>query len=101
VERGPEVLCLESTDLPPDSGRADGVSLVAIDRSVPPREVDGRVVVRIRPNAQDGTVRPWPFGSGGDVGSSGSPAVDVPLIAYHDWANRGPSTMRVWIPVSS
>jgi DUF1680 family protein len=101
VERGPEVLCLESTDLPPDSGHADGVSLVAIDQSVPPREVDGRVVVRIRPSEHDGTVRPWPFGSGRVVGSGGSPAVDVPLIAYHDWANRGPSTMRVWIPFSS
>jgi hypothetical protein len=23
---------------------------------------------------------------------------DVPLIPYHRWANRGPSTMRVWLP---
>jgi hypothetical protein len=26
--------------------------------------------------------------------------VEVPLVPYHDWANRGPSTMRVWLPVS-
>ena len=25
-------------------------------------------------------------------------AVEVPLIPYHDWAERGPSTMRVWLP---
>ncbi len=23
---------------------------------------------------------------------------DVALIPYHQWANRGPSTMRVWLP---
>jgi uncharacterized protein len=22
----------------------------------------------------------------------------VPLVPYHDWAERGPSTMRVWLP---
>jgi DUF1680 family protein len=27
--------------------------------------------------------------------------VDVPLIPYHDWANRGPSTMRVWLPATT
>jgi DUF1680 family protein len=26
-------------------------------------------------------------------------SVDVPLISYHRWATRGPSTMRVWLPV--
>jgi hypothetical protein len=50
--------------------------------------------------------RPWPFvvpsqargGAGaGNVGVG--EAVDIPLVAYHDWANRGPSTMRVWLPM--
>ncbi|WP_416380804.1 hypothetical protein [Georgenia sp. H159] len=22
----------------------------------------------------------------------------MPLVAYHRWGNRGPSTMRVWMP---
>jgi uncharacterized protein len=25
--------------------------------------------------------------------------LDVPLVPYHDWAERGPSTMRVWLPI--
>ncbi|MFI5695486.1 hypothetical protein ACIA58_26780 [Kribbella sp. NPDC051586] len=31
---------------------------------------------------------------------AGRPArsLEVPLIPYRDWAERGPSTMRVWIP---
>jgi hypothetical protein len=24
--------------------------------------------------------------------------IDASLIAHHDWARRGPSTMRAWIP---
>ena len=28
------------------------------------------------------------------------PRAEAPLIAYHDWANRGPSTMRVWLPLA-
>ena len=24
--------------------------------------------------------------------------VPVALVPYHDWAERGPSTMRIWIP---
>ena len=59
------------------------------------------MVVRLRPKAEDDAVSPWPYGSEADVDSGGSPLVDVPLVAYHDWANRGPSTMRVWIPVTS
>ena len=23
---------------------------------------------------------------------------EVPLVRYHDWAERGPSQMRVWVP---
>jgi uncharacterized protein len=46
-----------------------------------------------------GVERPWPYGPLG--GAAGGPAtpVEVALTAYHDWANRGPSTMRVWLPV--
>jgi DUF1680 family protein len=91
VERGPEVLCLESVDLP--SGDTGSVLL---DAAVPPREVDGAVVVRLRTAAVVDS--PWPYGEAADV-SPGEP-VDVPLIAYHDWAERGPSTMRVWLPTA-
>ena len=39
----------------------------------------------------------WPYGD--DVGTEPArPTTDVPLVPYHRWANRGPSTMRVWMP---
>jgi len=75
VERGPEVLALESVDFGGDV--ADAV----IDPAVAPMEADGQVRVRIG-NRETG------------IGS------DVALIPYHEWAQRGPSTMRVWLPTS-
>ncbi|MCO1657671.1 glycoside hydrolase family 127 protein [Pseudonocardia humida] len=97
VERGPEVLCLESVDLAAATGgRLDDVVDVGVDPTVPPREVDGAVVVRLRPAvAPDGS---WPYGPPPGRDGTGD-GVDVPLVAYHDWAERGPSTMRVWMPV--
>ena len=32
------------------------------------------------------------------AGGNGSTPLDVRLTPYHDWGNRGPSTIRVWIP---
>jgi DUF1680 family protein len=95
VERGPIVMCVESTDLPP--GRH--VDVVAVDTSVAPREVDGEVVVSGR--LRDPIDATWPYGARGTVaaGADGdAEAIDVRMTAYHDWGNRGPSTMRVWIP---
>ncbi|MGA7148282.1 MAG: hypothetical protein WBX17_07330 [Microbacterium sp.] len=40
----------------------------------------------------------WPYGEE-PQGQPTAPA-DVPLVPYHDWAQRGPSTMRVWIPLA-
>ena len=49
----------------------------------------------------------WPYYSMGPVAIGVSPhpeaadaPVAVPLVPYHDWAERGPSTMRIWIPAS-
>ncbi|HEY0119103.1 MAG TPA: beta-L-arabinofuranosidase domain-containing protein [Cellulomonas sp.] len=90
VERGPVVLALESVDLGEDVGTA----WVRTDR--PPLERDGQVLVPVCTRTP--TVDGWSF-----HGHPQSPALAaerlVPLVAYHDWAERGPSTMRVWIPV--
>ncbi|HLU55281.1 MAG TPA: beta-L-arabinofuranosidase domain-containing protein [Pseudonocardia sp.] len=97
VERGPEVLCLESVDLAAASGGAvDDVGDVRLDPGIAPREQDGRVVVRVRRSAPPD--RAWPYGAPAPDPATDA-AFDVPLVPYHDWAERGPSTMRVWLPV--
>ncbi|WP_233512429.1 glycoside hydrolase family 127 protein [Micromonospora deserti] len=94
VEYGPLVLALESVDVP----GIQTVDEVRVDTSQPPRLVDGRVTVRCR------RVHPqnheWPYRT--DAAES-APVVgqgldEVALVEYHAWANRGPSTMRVWLP---
>jgi DUF1680 family protein len=93
VERGPVVLCAESVDLP---GGTD-VSALRVDPSTPPRDDDGSVVVSGR--LIDPTDGSWPYGN--EPGAPHGDAVTVPLVPYHQWANRGPSTMRVWLPVTN
>jgi DUF1680 family protein len=95
VERGPLVLCAESVDLP---GGAH-VDRLQVDPSVAPRESDGSVLVAGHVLAEPD--RRWPYHrpSPSEVAEAGE-SVEVPLRPYHDWANRGPSTMRVWLPTT-
>lgn len=91
VQRGPEVLCVESVDIP----GLDDVGALRVDPTAEPVERDGRVLVR----AASLTVADdagWPYD--GPVAASVGELMDVPLRPYRDWANNGPSTMRVWLP---
>lgn len=93
IERGPEVLALESTDLGPAG--VDDVGLVALVPGTEPFERDGRVWVRVSSVPVEETR--WPYGD--TVEQADASTAEVPLVPYHEWAERGPSTMRVWIPV--
>jgi DUF1680 family protein len=94
VERGPEVLCLESVDLP---GALAGHSVddVSLPRDAQPRSSGDQVLLplRIRTEAGEG----WPYGV--ELVGGGRTVVTAPLVPYHSWAERGPSTMRIWLPV--
>lgn len=97
VERGPLVLCLESSELP------DGVALeqVLVDPTVPPVVAgDG---ASVRAVAVDDVApapgRP-PFDSDRPAPSPGR-AIDVRLVPYHRWAERGPGAMRVFLAVTT
>src|SRR4051812_8778882 len=90
VERGPLVMCLESVDL------GATVNDVRVDVSVPPRDCDGvtHVVAGTLPVAEPA----WPYG---EPDAESTPALrEVALVPYHSWGNRGPATMRVWLPVA-
>jgi DUF1680 family protein len=98
VERGPEVLCLESVDLAAATGgELTDVATVQLDPTTPPQEAGGTATVHLRPLPTSS--HPWPYPA-----PDPHPAADegrtfaVPLIPYHDWAERGGSTMRVWLP---
>jgi uncharacterized protein len=92
VERGPLVLALESPDLPPQWNvnelAADPGSLASDEAGV---TID---VYRHGP-----TAAPWPYH--GLPGYRAGERARTRLIPYHQWANRGPATMRTWLPLAS
>ncbi len=92
VERGPLVLCVESTDLPD----GDHVDAVRLRSDTPPIATpDGAAApVDLVSSASGG----WPYGTAPHADPR--TAVVVELRPYFQWANRGPSTMRVFIPLA-
>ncbi|MBA4105932.1 MAG: ATP-binding protein [Pirellula sp.] len=99
VQRGPIVYCLESPDLPAGV-RVDEVALAADATLRPvfePRLLGGVTVIdadaRTRP-AGDWSGRLYRPLDGAAKGK----AIDVRLVPYYAWANRGASEMTVWMP---
>ena len=92
IERGPLVLALEDIDLP----AGVDVSQIAVDtRKTPVATVGGATVsVRLHEPAR----AEWPFGEPQDIAGE---SIEASLIPYFRWANRGPSTMRIWMPVET
>lgn len=89
-ERGPEVLALESVDLP------DGWILDEARVALPVTlGVSKQPAVRLRRTRAVDTS--WPYGA---PQVEHAETFSVPLVRYHSWAERGPSTMRVWIPLA-
>lgn len=97
VERGPEVLCVESVDLPDLLDPVADMDALRVDTTMAPRETDEGVVVLTRRVRT--AEREWPYGVTTPDVTAGTPT-EVRLVAYHDWANRGPTTMRVWLPTA-
>ncbi|BBC31305.1 uncharacterized protein SGFS_025990 [Streptomyces graminofaciens] len=110
VQRGPLVYCAESVDLP--KGRE--VDAVRVDPSVEPRDapyapqdgigVENAVLVAGGPVVhREAGDAPWPYESIAHSASAGTDtgeSTGIVLVPYHSWANRGPSTMRVWLPTA-
>ena len=90
-ERGPEVFALESIDLP------DGVAIEDVRVDAASARYDGATVVVTAGLVKRDSDRGWPYG---EVSTESLPSeVSLRLVRYHEWAERGPSTMRVWAPV--
>jgi DUF1680 family protein len=93
IERGPLVLCAESTDLPADVALdairvSDSQPATATDRGA-----EAWFSISSRSRAD------WPY-THSPVTVSDERRTRLALHPYFAWANRGPSTMRVFIPVS-
>ncbi|MFF0160715.1 glycoside hydrolase family 127 protein [Streptomyces sp. NPDC005263] len=101
VQRGPLVYCAESVDLP------DGheVDAVRVDPSAEPEDgPDGGGATVLVPGelAQPGAPHDpaWPYRPLDRATPPTAEPRTIVLGPYHSWANRGPTTMRVWLPTT-
>jgi DUF1680 family protein len=98
VERGPLVYCAESVgDEPP-------LADLAVVPAPPAGPSEGTVELEVEGVAGSPDSDAWPYGSepGGAPyrWPAGGGGTALRLIPYHRWGNRGPATMRVWLPVA-
>ncbi|MET8007475.1 glycoside hydrolase family 127 protein [Nonomuraea glycinis] len=99
VERGPLVYCAESVgDEPPLA------ELAVVPASPAERPSEGTVELEVEGVAGSPDSDAWPYGSQPDGAPyrwpAGGSGTALRLIPYHRWGNRGPATMRVWLPVA-
>jgi len=100
VKRGPIVYCLESPDLP-DEIHVSDVRLpraIALTPKCEPDLLNGVTVLegaalRVEPEDwSDALYRP--------LSLKPLDEIDIRLIPYYAWANRGPAEMTIWMPLA-
>jgi DUF1680 family protein len=93
VEAGPLVYCVETL-----GDDITNLALVKVDvNSAPTFGRDD--IIRVRAAHETSSSPAWPYSSQRPAAGASSRSVEIELIPYHRWAERGPSTMRVWMPV--
>ncbi|MEF2978518.1 glycoside hydrolase family 127 protein [Subtercola sp. YIM 133946] len=93
VERGPLVLVLESPDLP--AGASTENAGIDLAQPLLPTARGAQASVRLHAEREDSG---WPYDEPALGAAAPSTTVRAELTPYFAWANRGPSTMRVWLP---
>lgn len=98
IKRGPIVYCLESTDVT----TGQNVFNVAIPATMKfqfvPMKIDNTNIVSLTGEARSITQRSWNNILYREVTTQPKP-VQVKLVPYFAWANRGQSDMTVWMPL--
>ncbi|WP_203135591.1 glycoside hydrolase family 127 protein [Microbacterium sp. JZ31] len=92
VERGPEVLALESIDL---GAPVDGAALVPGSLRAEGDAVFADFAV-LDDARGDADADPWPYA---ETAEHSVIVRSARLVPYRTWGNRGPATMRVWLPL--
>jgi DUF1680 family protein len=90
VERGPLVYCLEA---PAHSGL--DLARVCVDTARPPK--DEGYSVRATGYQWLVTDTSWPYGR---LAKASFEELQLVYRPYYDWANHGPSSMRIWVPAA-
>jgi uncharacterized protein len=100
VKRGPVVYCLESKDLPKDKTITD-FAIPVTSRFQPNMvRIDGSDVMMLEGEAKLIENGNWQQTLYKEVSTRTPETIQVRLVPYYAWGNRGHSEMTVWLPVS-
>ncbi len=97
VKRGPIVYCIESTDLP-NQNIFDVIIPSSIRFQQVPMKVDNGNVIALTGEARLLEQNQWKNTLYKEVNTKYK-TVQIKLIPYYAWANRGQTDMTVWIPL--
>lgn len=99
VKRGPLVYCLESMDI--EGGKRIDDVLIPADIRLTPRKmvIAGSSVVALEGTARLAEEASWDGTLYREVGKADKP-VNIRLIPYYAWGNRGKAEMTVWMPLA-
>jgi DUF1680 family protein len=99
VVRGPVVYCVESADLPADTG----IESVAVPSTITWAEEPGTDIftghVLLRGTAARLPARRAADGLYSELDPADPVPLDLRLVPYALWGNRGPGEMSVWLPL--
>lgn len=98
VKRGPIVYCLESMDI--EGGKRIDDVIIPADIQLNPKKItiSGSPVVALEGKAVLGEEASWDGVLYREVGKVGQ-AVNIRLVPYYAWGNRGKAEMTVWMPL--
>jgi DUF1680 family protein len=100
IKRGPIDYCLEAKDMPA------GISIfdiaISIHHNFVPKQIniDGSEILSLEGSAELINNKSWNNLLYKEVTSKKPDLIQIRLIPYYVWNNRGHSEMTVWLPVS-
>jgi DUF1680 family protein len=99
VKRGPVVYCLESVDLDKNTS-VFGVGIPTNAQfKIAPIKIDNSNIVSLQTTAQKLDNGQWTDQLYKEVSKKPAEKINIRLVPYYAWGNRGHTEMSVWLPV--
>ena len=99
VKRGPVVYCLESVDLDKNTS-VFGVGIPTNAQfKIAPIKIDNSNIVSLQTTAEKIDNGQWTDQLYKEVSKKPAEKINVRLVPYYTWGNRGHTEMSVWLPV--
>jgi len=99
VKRGPVVYCIESVDLPASISMFDIAIPAQTNFSPKTLKIDGSTVVSLEGKAQLTGTQGWENQLYRPITEKEPKTIDIKLMPYFAWGNRGHTDMSVWMPL--